>query len=350
MSYGYDDDAKRKKRYVIISISSVLLISMVVAVTIGVSVNKSDNGGEGEITTSVKAIKDVCARTDYKETCEDTLRKDAKNTSDPLELVKTAFNATMKQITDVAKKSQTMIELQKDPRTKMALDQCKELMDYAIGELSKSFEELGRFEFHKVDEALIKLRIWLSATISHEQTCLDGFQGTQGNAGETIKKALKTAVQLTHNGLAMVSEMSNYLGQMQIPEMNSRRLLSQEFPSWMDGRARRLLNAPMSEVKPDIVVAQDGSGQYKTINEALNYVPKKKNTTFVVHIKAGIYKEYVQVNRSMTHLVFIGDGPDKTVISGSKSYKDGITTYKTATVGNELSLYVLQIWRLIFFV
>lgn len=338
MSYGsYDnDDAKKKKRYVIISISSVLLISMVVAVTIGVNVN-NNGGDDGEITTSVKAIKDVCAPTDYKKTCEDTLKKDAKNTSDPLELVKTAFNATMKQISDVAKKSQTMIELQKDPRTKMALDQCKELMDYAIGELSKSFEELGKFEFHKVDEALVKLKIWLSATISHEQTCLDGFQGTEGNAGETIKKALKTAVQLTHNGLAMVSEMSNYLGQMQIPEMNGRRLLSQEFPSWMDGRARRLLSAPLSEVKPDIVVAQDGSGQYKTINEALDHVPKKKNATFVVHIKSGIYKEYVQVNRSMTHLVFIGDGPDKTVISGDKNYKDGITTYKTATVGNDFS-------------
>ncbi|EOA23048.1 hypothetical protein CARUB_v10003818mg [Capsella rubella] len=331
MSYGsYDDDAKRRKRYIIISVSSVLLISMVVAVTIGVSVNK--NEGEEEITTSVKAIKEVCAPTDYKKTCEDTLRKDAQNTSDPLELVKTAFNVTMKQISDVAKKSQTMIELQKDPRAKMALDQCKELMDYAIGELSNSFEELGKFEFHKIDEALVKLRLWLSATISHEETCLEGFQGTQGDAGETIKKALKTAVQLTHNGLAMVSEMSSYLGQLQIPEMSSRRLLSQDFPSWMDARARRLLNAPMSEVKPDIVVAQDGSGQYKTINEALLNVPKKKNTTFVVHIKGGIYKEYVQVNRSMTHLVFIGDGSDKTVITGDKNYKDGITTYKTATV------------------
>ncbi|KAL1188429.1 putative pectinesterase/pectinesterase inhibitor 28 [Cardamine amara subsp. amara] len=333
MSYGYDDeDAKRKKRYAIISISSVLLISMVVAVTIGVNVNKKDSGVDGEITTSVKAIKDVCAPTDYKETCEETLRKDAKNTSDPLELVKTAFNATMKQISDVAKKSQTMIELQKDPRTKMALDQCNELMHYAIGELSKSFEELGKFEFHKVDEALIKLKIWLSATISHEQTCFEGFQGTHGDAGETIKKAMKTAVQLTHNGLAMVTEMSNYLGSMQFPEMNSRRLLSQEFPSWMDARARRLLNAPLAEVKPDIVVAQDGSGQFKTINEALKEIPKKKNTTFLVHIKSGIYKEFVQVNRSMTHVVFIGDGPDKTVITGEKSFKDGITTYKTATV------------------
>lgn len=188
---------------------------------------------------------------------------------------------------------------------------------------------------NKVDDALIKLKVWLSATISHEQTCLDGFQGTQGDAGETMKKALKTAVQLTHNGLAMVSEMLNYLGQMDLPEMNSRRLLSQEFPSWVDGRVRRLLNAPLSEVKPDMVVAQDGSGQYKTINEALKNVPKKNNATFVVHIKSGIYKEFVQVNRTMPNLVFIGDGPDKTVISGNKSFKDGITTYRTATVGND---------------
>ncbi|CAN7089660.1 unnamed protein product [Brassica rapa subsp. narinosa] len=332
MAFGsYDDDSKRKRRYVVISISSVLLVSMVVAVTIGVSVN-SDNGTKEEITASVKAIKDVCAPTDYKKTCEDTLRKDAKDTSDPLELVRTAFNATMKQISNVAKKSLTMIELQKDPRTKMALDQCTELMDFAIGELSKSFDELGRFELHKVDDALIKLKVWLSATISHEQTCLDGFQGTQGDAGETMKKALKTAVQLTHNGLAMVSEMLNYLGQMELPEMNSRRLLSQEFPSWVDGRVRRLLNAPLSEVKPDMVVAQDGSGQYKTINEALRNVPKKNNATFVVHIKSGTYKEYVQVNRTMPNLVFIGDGPTKSIISGNKSFKDGITTYRTATV------------------
>ncbi|XP_010429701.1 PREDICTED: probable pectinesterase/pectinesterase inhibitor 21 isoform X1 [Camelina sativa] len=336
MSYGYDDDSKRKKRFIVITISSVLLISMVVAVTVGVSLNKGDNDsdGNGEITSSVKAVKDVCAPTDYKKTCEDTLIKNGNNTSDPIELVKTAFKATMKQITDAAKKSQTMMELQKDPRTRMALDQCKELMDYALGELSNSFEELGKFEFHKLDEALINMRIWLSAAISHEETCLEGFQDTKGNAGETMKKALKTAIELTHNGLAIISELSNFVGQMQIPSLNSRRLLAQGIPSWVDQRGRKLLQdaAAYSDAKPDIVVAQDGSGQYTTINDALKFVPKKKNTTFVVHIKAGIYKEYVQVNKSMTHLVFIGDGADKTIISGNKSYKDGITTYRTATV------------------
>ncbi|XP_010546739.1 PREDICTED: probable pectinesterase/pectinesterase inhibitor 21 [Tarenaya hassleriana] len=335
MSYEHNDDSKKRKRYVIISISSVLLISMVVAVTVGVSMNKSDNadkktGGNGEITASVKAIKEVCAPTDYKKTCEETLTKNAKNTTDPMELVKTAFDVTMKQIAEAAKKSQTLVELQKDPRTKMALDQCRELMNYAIDELKSSFEELGKFEFHKLDEALINLRIWLSAAISHETTCLEGFEQTQGNAGETMKKALKTAIQLTHNGLAMVSEMSNFVGQLDIPGLNSRRLLSSDYPSWVGPRSRHLLAA--TEVKPDIVVAQDGSGQYKTINEALDNIPKKRNSTFVVHIKAGLYKEYIQVNRSMTNLVFIGDGPDKTIISGDKGFKDGITTFRTQTV------------------
>ncbi|CAH8361601.1 unnamed protein product [Eruca vesicaria subsp. sativa] len=336
MSYGYDDDSKRKRRYVIISISSVLLISMVVAVTVGVSLNKNEGNddSDGQINSSVKAVKDVCAPTDYKKTCEDSLMKNGNNATDPVELVKTAFRSTMKQISAAANKSQTMMELQKDPRTKMALDQCKELMDYALGELNNSFEELGKFEFHLLDEALINLRIWLSAAISHEETCLEGFEGTQGNAGETMRKALKTAIELTRNGLAIISEMSNYLGQMQIPEFNSRRLLSQEIPSWVDQRGRRLLQAAAaySDAKPDIVVAQDGSGQYTTINEALKNVPKKKNTTFVVYIKAGTYQEYVQINKSMTHLVFIGDGPEKTVISGSKNYKDGVTTYRTCTV------------------
>jgi len=56
------------------------------------------------------------------------------------------------------------------------------------------------------------------------------------------------------------------------------------------------------------------------------------NETFVLYIKEGIYEEYVEFNRSMTNLVVIGDGPDKTRITGSKNFVDGINTYRTATV------------------
>ncbi|THG18226.1 hypothetical protein TEA_017170 [Camellia sinensis var. sinensis] len=85
-------------------------------------------------------------------------------------------------------------------------------------------------------------------------------------------------------------------------------------------------------VKPNVVVAKDGSGKYKTISVALAEVPKKSNETFVIYIKAGVYVETVNVSKHMRNVFLIGDGPTKTKITGSKSFVGGVTTYRTVTV------------------
>lgn len=84
-----------------------------------------------------------------------------------------------------------------------------------------------------------------------------------------------------------------------------------------------------------MIVAQDGSGKYKTINEALVEIPKNGNTTFVLYVKEGVYKEQVNFTKSMTNVMLIGDGPTKTTISGSLNFIDGIGTFRTATVGKQ---------------
>merc|ERR1712100_674286 len=100
--------------------------------------------------------------------------------------------------------------------------------------------------------------------------------------GESMRKALKTAGELTSNGLAIVGELSSVLTSLEIPAFNRRRLLSEEgsevpasnedgFPSWVTAGKRRLLAA--GSIKANVVVAKDGSGKYKTINEALKEVP-----------------------------------------------------------------------------
>lgn len=165
---------------------------------------------------------------------------------------------------------------------------------------------------------------------------MDGFENTTGNAAEKMKKALKTSMRVSSNGLAMVTQISSMLTDLQIPGINRRRLLDipvlghDDYPDWANPGMRRLLAA---KGKPNIVVAKDGSGQYKTIQEALNRVPKRKNNqTFVIHIKQGVYKEYLTINKTLTHLMLIGDGPKKTIISGNKNFIDGTPTFKTATV------------------
>ncbi|KAI5061319.1 hypothetical protein GOP47_0023824 [Adiantum capillus-veneris] len=98
-----------------------------------------------------------------------------------------------------------------------------------------------------------------------------------------------------------------------------------------------LIASPSSTPTPaggtyDAIVAQDGSGNYKTIQEALNNVPKKRSTRYTIYIKKGLYQEYLLVPKAMNLLTLVGDGQGQTIITGDKSNKQGITTYKSATV------------------
>ena len=51
-----------------------------------------------------------------------------------------------------------------------------------------------------------------------------------------------------------------------------------------------------SAIKPDIVVAADGSGDFKTIQEALSSIPRDNQQRMIVFIKDGIYHEKVRIN------------------------------------------------------
>lgn len=345
MSYGSDDNGNRK-RLAVIGVSSFLLVAMVIAVTVGVSLNNSSstpaNGnkdGSHQISSSTKAIKAICQPTDYREECVKSLQSEAGNTTDPKKLIQAGFKVAMKEISEVAKKSQVLRELEQDPRASKALGHCKQLMENAADDLKTSLEQLGEFDITRFDEMLMDLKIWLSATITYQETCLDGFQNTTGDAAEKMKKALKTSMRLSSNGLAMVSEISSVFSDLQI---NRRRLLSnedttEEGEEWFNKGVRRLLAVESPEnLKPDVVVAKDGSGQFKTIKEALRDIPRKSNKTILIYIKEGVYQEYVTIERNMTNLMIVGDGANKTRITGSKNFIDGFPTSLTATVGMTL--------------
>ncbi|KAG6664250.1 probable pectinesterase/pectinesterase inhibitor 21 [Carya illinoinensis] len=336
----------KSKKYSIIGLCSALLVAMVVAVAVGANRGAHDDpesrGSNREgVSTSMKSIKAICQPTDYKETCEKSLSSSAGNSTDPKELIKVGFHVAMQELGTAMANSTTLKELANDPRAKQALENCKELLEYAVDDLQQSFEKIGALEVSKLDDYLADLKVWLSGAITYEQTCLDGFENTTGDAGDKMKTILKTSQELTKNGLAMVVEISTILTDLQIPGM--KRLLSvekdhdhvevDEVPnSWLDEAQRKLLATTNStNINADVVVAKDGSGKYKTINEALVDIPKKNNKTFVIYIKEGVYQETVILDKFKTFVTMIGDGPTKTKITGNSNFVDGTPTFKTAT-------------------
>ncbi|RCV31333.1 hypothetical protein SETIT_6G168500v2 [Setaria italica] len=119
------------------------------------------------------------------------------------------------------------------------------------------------------------------------------------------------------------------------PAPESRRLLSieEDAPPWVNGQERRLLkgNNFQGRLTPSVVVAKDGSGKFKTINDALKAMPTKYTGRYLIYVKEGVYEEYVTITKAMANVTMYGDGAMKTIITGSRNFADGLTTYKTAT-------------------
>ncbi|HEY9153863.1 MAG TPA: pectinesterase family protein, partial [Opitutaceae bacterium] len=90
---------------------------------------------------------------------------------------------------------------------------------------------------------------------------------------------------------------------------------------------------------PNATVALDGSGQYKSIQEAISDAPLTHQTgpRWVIRVKPGVYHERVYVQRERGNILLVGDDAEKTVIEFDLSAKspgpDGkpIGTFRTPT-------------------
>ncbi|GAB2266699.1 hypothetical protein Dimus_001693 [Dionaea muscipula] len=303
----------------------------------------SDAGSDqNKLSTSNKAIKDICQPTTYKDTCEKSLESAAGNTTDPKELIMLAFKLAKEQISSALSKSATIKAAENDPRAKQGLEICREVIEDAVEDMESSIESFGNFSFANVDDSLEDLKVWIGGAATFQDVCFDAFENASGDAGEKMRELFNTSRQLTSNAVTMVSEIKTVLSTLNISGLlGGRRLLAAaaaqplqagELPAWIKDAKRNLLKAPLASIKPDAVVALDGSGQFKTINEALALVPPKNTKPFIIYIKAGVYHEHVTIDKKKTDVVFIGDGPTKTKITGNKNFMDGTQTFKTATV------------------
>ncbi|MBD0724137.1 pectin esterase [Flavobacterium sp. L1I52] len=76
---------------------------------------------------------------------------------------------------------------------------------------------------------------------------------------------------------------------------------------------KKMYLAPKDEY--NIVVAQDGSGDYKSIQEAIYNSPSFPYKRVIIIVKNGIYKEKVHVPEWNTNLSLIGESKEKTIIT-----------------------------------
>ncbi|KAJ0976295.1 hypothetical protein J5N97_018260 [Dioscorea zingiberensis] len=216
-----------------------------------------------------------------------------------------------------------------DPRQRIALTDCLELFDTTIDLFRTAVADLNRNASSHRDD----IQSILSSGIANQFTCLDGFAYVPaGGVRPKIERKLRHISHLVSNSLAMVKKISKKKKPKRRELLEGYGGIVRGFPEWLTAGDRKLLQTAGNATKANLVVAKDGSGNFTTVSDAVDAAPNKTQTRFIIYIKAGAYFENVEVPKSKTNLMFIGDGIGKTVIKASRNVVDGWTTFRSATV------------------
>ena len=76
------------------------------------------------------------------------------------------------------------------------------------------------------------------------------------------------------------------------------------------------LSSDNPKVAADVVVAKDGSGDYTSLQAAINAAPECSSQRFIIYIKDGVYdEEKIIIPEGKTNISFVGESREGTVIS-----------------------------------
>ncbi|KZV14459.1 pectinesterase-like [Dorcoceras hygrometricum] len=337
--------AKKKKLFVFAAFASLLLVAIVATAVFQTRKNATHRGGDDDDEMQ-SVVKSTCAATLYPELCVSTVHAAATAASlvikSSKDVLLTALNYTIYTVErNYFTIEKTAAGRSLTRREKTALHDCLEMIGDTLEELRESEDELKNYGFknYSLPQHKEYLETLLSAAQTNQESCLDGF--SHDDADEKVRKTLikgqMHVFRLCSNVLAIIKNLTDTeIAANKFPTSHDsaqgRKLVEQDshWPAWLSAGDRSLLQS--STVTPDVTVAADGSGNYRTVSAAVAAAPASSSKRYVIRIKAGVYRENVEIPRSKRNLMFVGDGRTTTIITASRNVVDGSTTFNSATV------------------
>ncbi|KAE9613808.1 putative pectinesterase [Lupinus albus] len=240
----------------------------------------------------------------------------------------------LKQVLIMQSEAQDFEQKLMSKKRKALHNDCLELYENTIFHLNRTIECMdGKRSCSTVD-----VQTWLSAAHTNIQTCPTA--ASELNVVDfKVSKLINNVTEMLSNSLAINMDFLKQKSNNHHTAKEKRKV----FPSWLSSYDRNLLK-PNSTIEADLVVARDGSGHFRNIQDAINEAAKRETKTrFIIHVKKGTYAENINVDLKNENITLVGDGMKMTIIRGSRSFKDGFSIYYSPTRGKSHSFIFLFI-------
>ncbi|KAK8550359.1 hypothetical protein V6N13_118877 [Hibiscus sabdariffa] len=148
-------------------------------------------------------VRSSCVHASYPSLCFRTLSSYSGPADTPRDLAQAAVKVSLSRARKVAGKSK---------REGAALSDCVEQISDSVDELSKTLGELKHLRGETLGFQLSNAQTWVSAALTNEDTCLDGFKGVEGKVKSEVKRKMSNVAKVTSNALYMINRLNESRG------------------------------------------------------------------------------------------------------------------------------------------
>ncbi|XP_047152713.1 pectinesterase-like [Vigna umbellata] len=236
--------------------------------------------------------------------------------------------------------------------TTRALEDCQFLAEQNFEYLSNALDHVDKASDDLPTTQAEDQQTMLSAALTNQETCLEGLQTTASD--ERVKSELLSSLSDDKklHSVSLDLFIKGWVPEKKIStswQPNGRHLgfRNGRLPLRMSNRVRAIYDSARGHgrkllqdssdsvlVSDIVVVSQDGSGNFTTINGAIAAAPNNSAASdgyFLILVTGGVYQEYVSIAKNKKYLMMVGEGINQTIITGDHNVVDNFTTFNSAT-------------------
>lgn len=293
------------------------------------------NRGEALSSPSLVLTKSVCKSTPYPDICFDSLKQ--------LPVTKTSNSILLQSLKVAVSEVEKILSLLSNgdiiniiEKQKGTIQDCNQLHQITISCLNKSLARLiTQTTLISSRKELADVRSFLAAAVTNKNTCLEGLQSASGTLKPLLVNTITAAYRYVSNSLSLISAASTSAS-VSRKNLHTANKAEVALPKWLSRKSHKIFHDEDDDDYNDdyntLIVATDGSGNFTTITDAINFAPNNSVDRIIIYIKQGLYEENVEIPSYKPNIVLLGEGSDVTIISGNRSVIDGWTTFRSATV------------------
>lgn len=163
------------------------------------------------LALSSDLVRSSCVHASYPSICLRTLSSYSGPAKTPADLAQASVKVSLIR----SRKAYNYLSTIKTSgkRQQSALHDCIEQMSDSVDDLSKTLSELKHLKSESFRWQMSNVETWVSAALTNEDTCLDGFKAEiDGKVRGDVKRKITNVARVTSNALYLINRLDQTRG------------------------------------------------------------------------------------------------------------------------------------------